>query len=562
MESTPLADQAHQGLYTKSNIRQSKSISLTRPYVSSRTRQRALSTASASSGSFAQSYNLNPASPNSVSDLASSDPLSHQSASSTSKPRKRLSMNFALPVLPDGISTTPRRSTSYGTSNSASATTTMPSPAAASNGGSANSSTLSAAYHHSATPSTSSINSTHTGSSISGTTGSHHHHAKTQSFSHVLTSPRHHQLSSTASPSTSPRHKQSTSVSYTHAHLKNMSTDSTASYGSDSSTYETPDTVEFYFSQLAFKERRVVELKDEIQRLQLLLKQAESEFQYYYNCAEQKLKTVIPNTPSTEDPNKALTATSTAENNTPMRTRRLSRIHSPFTFMDNLNEPRRQHKKSGSSISSSSTSHHSNSLSDSSQSSVETLAEPLHEKTSSAVYSNHNNYSMSHQHAVDSLYQPASTNCQQQSHDEEDSGDFLNKSRRVVEELGTQFWSLFEDIKNVTIGEEARDTSHDQDHYRRRSSGRHHTSSNNHYGNHNAMIVEEEPEVIVTGVSTNVQRRANASNSYSSTLRNSSSMQNIRRASQGGVADVMNSSSKHLCSVPETTSASNSYFVV
>ena len=76
------------------------------------------------------------------------------------------------------------------------------------------------------------------------------------------------------------------------------------------------------------------------------------------------------------------------------------------------------------------------------------------------------------------------------------------------------------------------------------------------------MIVEEEPEVVVTGVSTNVQRRATTSY-VGGGLRNSSSMQNLRRASQGGVAEVMNSSSKHLRSVPESvTSSSNSYFVV
>jgi hypothetical protein len=42
------------------------------------------------------------------------------------------------------------------------------------------------------------------------------------------------------------------------------------------------------------------------------------------------------------------------------------------------------------------------------------------------------------------------------------SKDYLNIGKRVVEELGTQFWGLFEDIKNVTIGEEARDASPEQ----------------------------------------------------------------------------------------------------
>ena len=34
--------------------------------------------------------------------------------------------------------------------------------------------------------------------------------------------------------------------------------------------------------------------------------------------------------------------------------------------------------------------------------------------------------------------------------------DVINMGKRVVEELGTQFWGLFEDIKNVTMGEEPR----------------------------------------------------------------------------------------------------------
>ena len=587
MEPSPVSDQApvHQGLYAKANIRQSKSISLSRPYISSRTRQRALSTANTTGPPTSLAPSLNLPSLGTDPEPVNSDPLSPQPASTTSKPRKRLSLGFALPVLPNGVTTTPRRNTSYTNSNNPSATSTPIAAGGASNSGAGTPSSIAPAYHHSATPSTSSISSIHTPSSISGPPASHH--AKTQSFSHALTSPRshHRQASSATSPSSSPKHRQSASVSYTRAHLKNMSTDSNASYGSDGSNYEAPDTVEFYFSQLAFKERRVVELKDEIQRLQMLLKQAESEFQYYYDRAEQKLRTVIPNNPITEEPGKPAVAAaaqtaSTAENTAQAKSRRLSRIHSPFTFIDNVTEPRR-HKQSASSISSTATSRHSNSLSDSSQSSVETASEPLHEKTSGVGYSSNSNptatnssnpnnpsnpsntYHASHQQAVDLLYQPAA-NHRQLGQFEEDSDDFLNKGRRVVEELGTQFWSLFEDIKNVTIGEEARDTGYDQDYRRRRSSGRHHPSHPQHHptGNSSAMIVEEEPEVVVTGVSTNVQRRATTSY-VGGGLRNSSSMQNLRRASQGGVAEVMNSSSKHLRSVPESvTSSSNSYFVV
>lgn len=38
----------------------------------------------------------------------------------------------------------------------------------------------------------------------------------------------------------------------------------------------------------------------------------------------------------------------------------------------------------------------------------------------------------------------------------------LHMGKRVVEELGTQFWSFIEDIKNVTVGDDARDPTNSQ----------------------------------------------------------------------------------------------------
>lgn len=40
------------------------------------------------------------------------------------------------------------------------------------------------------------------------------------------------------------------------------------------------------------------------------------------------------------------------------------------------------------------------------------------------------------------------------------TGDVLNMGKRVVEELGTQFWGFFDDIKNAAIGDDVRDHPH------------------------------------------------------------------------------------------------------
>lgn len=113
----------------------------------------------------------------------------------------------------------------------------------------------------------------------------------------------------------------------------------------------------------------------------------------------------------------------------------------------------------------------------------------------------------------------------------------FHKGRRVVEELGTQFWSFFEDIKNVTVGEEARDTTLVNTKPRRR-------------------FEEPAAEAVVSGVSATGSSLQRRSISGSSVVRPAVSMSSLgchsrEKSELGG---------KGLRSVPEVSS--NSYFIV
>lgn len=541
-------------IYSKANLRHSNSISLTRSYAP-RTRQRATSLAGA-----------NPLSEANTPPVAAPAPAAPSSTGAAHKGRKRLSMNFALPVVSSASAqspstTTPRRSSGY----------------------------------HPATP-----------------LATNPTHSKTLSYSHTLSSPigRNPLTTSPGSTSsTSPKHRQTASMSVGSsaaphslvtspssgrravAHnprAKNASIDSSESSSSSTITttnsisnshhpHHTPNShnesspsvsspgssnasaIEYYFSQLAYRERRVVELRDEIKRMQLQLRQAEDDLTEFRKQVPTELTPAgmqpqekpVP-APSNSGLSRSHTVAGTAAEEV-KSSRRLSYIHSPFTLMDSLStreEPKKHRlaassssiSSAGSSIISQKTTRHSNSLSDSSSSSVEVLdevkpmvASTLRKSQHSHSQSMHPN-GYAHSHHASSLYQ------HEDVPREAAEDDMFHKGRRVVEEIGSQFWSFFEDIKNVTVGEEARDTKA----YPERVSSLNPRKPRRRY---------EEPatEAVVTSVAgtstSNLQRRA------SSGIRASMSMGNLK-----GHAPEKDVAGKNLRSVPEASS--NSYYIV
>lgn len=495
-----------------------------------------------------------------ASSLAGTNPLSHAEPAPAIKTRKRLSMNFALPVVSYNASstqsptsaTTPRRSVS--------------------------------GFH---APSAPTSLSPHMGGSA---------HSKTQSFSHSGNSPtvrQPHTVNNNGSPnhnSASSNHRQSASVSFAspmsppnkahNSRSKNLSSDSNGSATSTSTTTNNSiantnssiaspstkvSTIEYYFSQLAYRERRVVELRDEISRMQLQLRQAEDDLTDFRKQVPAELMPQgMGPSPASEKPANAspglsrshtisgpTTSIASHKLSDDAKPRRSTHIHSPFTLMDSVaktSEPTRHRlaassssiSSAGSSILSHKAAHHSNSLSDSSSSSVEALDEvkPMVAPTiRSSIHGANQNTHHTPQHS--SLYQHEDLN-------DGAGGDMfhagLHTGRRVVEELGTQFWSFFEDIKNVTVGEAARDTTYVQD----QPMGVPPRKPRRRY---------EEPssEVIVTGVATSssLQRRG------STGVRTSISMGNLN-CHMRDKSEITNS--KNLRTVPEVSS--NSYYIV
>ena len=551
--------------YSKANIRQSNSVSMNsmnRPYTS-RTRQRAVSLADAHLA------------PETTSSHVPSESPTH---TIPPKPRKRLSMNFALPVF---------ASTSQGSSPNTSSAPRR------------------AGYHApSASMSVQPISA-----------ASSHNHSKTQSFSHSMNSPTVRQSPAVSHPpaqsSTPMKHRQAASVSFitsptNRAHnprSKNLSNDSNGSFSSTSTTTNsninnsTPSisssptsSIEYYFSQLAYRERRVVELRDEIKRMQLQLRQAEDDLAEFRNHVPTDLmpQTMTP-TSTPERPSNAATTLSRSHTisgtsstsshvNTPnkvsdeSKARRLSHIHSPFTIMDSVvktEEPKKHRlvtssssiSSAGSSILSSSNkaTRHSNSLSDSSNSSVEAVHEVKSTLAGPPSRSHHaqNFHSYSQQASFNPL-----DHSEQSVLSDAAGDDMFHKGRRVVEELGTQFWSFFEDIKNVTVGEEARDTTyappqrpqpsvHQQQQQQPRSNGMQMPPRKPR-----RRLEEPCPEVVVTGVasSSSVQRRA----STGMGMRGSVSMSNLNHHLPGSKTEV--GDKKLQRNAPEASF--NSYYIV
>lgn len=558
--------------YTKANLRQSQTISAVRSHPA-RTRARASSIAGANP--LEASPGTSPAA------NATPSPV-HPSAY---KGRKRLSMNFALPVIASANgstpSPTPRRSSGV-----------HPSPL--------------------------------------GTTPTH---IKTQSVSHSSpTYSRGGPLPATspgqASSSISPKHRQSFSVSFApissagalaaakspptarkshNTKSKNLSNDSNSSSTSnttttphnnnikDSSTASTDDsadttsspsskasTIEYYFSQLAYRERRVVELRDEIKRMELQLRQAEADLTDFRKQVPADLVPPMQQPqqqqqqPSPQQQDKQYSSglsrshTVSGISAEDSRARRLSLLHSPLTLMDSFatrEEPRKHRvaassssiSSAGSSILSNKTTRHSNSLSDSSNSSVEVLDEvkPMVVPSLRSSHSSHHGghqYSQSY-HQSSYTHQPHDSSLYQ--HDipsEAAEDDMFHKGRRVVEEIGSQFWSFFEDIKNVTVGEEARDTLAHHQHLQLQQPER--MSTLNVRKQAHRRFDEPQTEAVVTSIAGStggLQRRA------SSGVRSSMSMGNLNCMLEKDSGNHGHAG-KSLRPVPEVNS--NSYYIV
>lgn len=303
--------------------------------------------------------------------------------------------------------------------------------------------------------------------------------------------------------------------------------------------------IEYYFSQLAFRERRIVELRDEIKRMQQKLKQAEVDLEEFKK--QVPTSDLMPR--QQQGVGQLPTSASSAGGRSQSQSRRLVIAHSPLVLVDNpsphktpssaggsggsSNAPlsrqgslaRRQHAQpvhtpvlthhhqhyaQGSqptSASSSFSSRHSNSLSDSSTSSVtSSIIDPLMEadeedcNTSAATIATPASSAHAtprkdvpvvpavmvpppHSTSIDNstpFGEPPITPLHSELYPQSPTADgvytglydpkynptapgarpadqVLHLGKRVVEELGTQFWSFIEDIKNVTVGDDARD---------------------------------------------------------------------------------------------------------
>lgn len=165
-----------------------------------------------------------------------------------------------------------------------------------------------------------------------------------------------------------------------------------------------------YLSELAAKERRVVELKDELKRMQEALKAAERDLKNFRESAVSALGPPVKSAGSSH------------------YTLQTSEAHGRSDSLDNrplLEE----------------------------QDQVEVKEE------SQALISRERAISPDPSHPIKalnmSLYDRGASQLPP-------TGDVLNMGKRVVEELGTQFWGFFDDIKNAAIGDDVRDHPHRQ----------------------------------------------------------------------------------------------------
>lgn len=376
--------------YTQANIRQSNSISLGRSSYT-QARQRAASLSHPDSGAT-QTF------------------PSEQTAITTPRQRKRLSINFSLPVVGSSSSLGAQNVTAAGSVTTGAPRRTRPS------------------HSHSASVSLPPLpNSLFTGfpNGVSARQP-------------VATSPN-----SNPSPPAN-RHKQSASVSHIPSDFSpsTSSTTSNTSINNSIPSSNKASAIEYYFSQLAYRERRVVELRDEIKRMELQLRQAEDDLSEFRKQVPSELMPMG----GASTPRSGLSRSNTYSNSTaitpPSAVGAARGGLVPYS-LDSVaalpDEPKRPALLSSAS-SPSDRSNHSNSLSDSSQSSAD-VREELKLRGGLPL-------PPSRQHPVSAhpLYQQQQSGAQGPDSNPE---DVLHKGRRVAEEIGNQFWSFLDDMKGA-----------------------------------------------------------------------------------------------------------------
>lgn len=319
-------------------------------------------------------------------------------------------------------------------------------------------------------------------------------------------------------------------VGHSH-HQPSFSLSSNFSSGSAYPSAAASSAIEYYFSQLAYRERRIVELRDEIKRMQQKLKQAEDDLEDFKKQVPTRDIVRPDNTSNTIAVPLPSNTNSGLKRSVSQHNKRLVISHSPLTLVDNPSSnvtqgSRRSSYPMTAHVSNSSTSttssRHSNSPSDSSTSSMtssileeeegNTTMTTLGSVSSSGTPRKSKNYinttgdfgagssfvptvssgpgstlSASKTHGLGFNQDGSNFDLEAASANNESAPNFddeayysvggvhtglydkhipqgpgttdqvLHLGKRVVEELGTQFWSFIEDIKNVATGDDARD---------------------------------------------------------------------------------------------------------
>lgn len=395
MESTATQDQ-HPDLatpnYSKPSVLRTSSVS---------SRHRA-SSASSTSNSIVTSTS----SPDDVASSSSPTGSIIATPPPPSSGRKRLSINFALPVLPS-----------------------LSSPLASTTGA-----TL---------PTASTASATNGASSLRRNRSLHTHSASVSLPPLAGSTPSSRQLSSPNSSSTTTTtssppnsaaarssHKPSASVSY---ETSSMSSGLSSPPGSTKPT----SAIETYFSQLAYKERRVNDLREQIKQLEGLLREAEEDFSEFRVRVPSELASTVGTTISSTVPaapaagsagaahpglSTPKTALSRSNTFTSSRISPPSKNGAPFSLdgamSDAHPQPYQPPNKRHSLITSPGAGLLGGGLSRSNS-----VSEGSHEFNAG-------------------LPLPPSKNHYQQQ--PADSSDVFNKGRKVVEEIGTQFWSFID----------------------------------------------------------------------------------------------------------------------
>lgn len=402
-----LAQDPSVATYAAANLKQSQSISMARPSAHILSRQRAASI----SGSLANDGATYP---------------SESSITSTPKQRKRLSINFALPVVSSAASTT--LAPQAGATTGPSAPSTAASSAAPRRGR--------PSHSHSASVSLPPLPDMIGGPAVAA-----------RQPQQQTSSPK------STTPSPQLKHRYSASVS----HISNDSglstpTSSTSSINNNNLPSSKVSAIEYYFSQLAYRERRVVELRDEIKRMELQLRQAVDDLEEFRKNVPSELAPMSSSVPSggLSTPRTALSRSNTYSANSispPSASATARAAQRPF-MLDHVaalpDEPRRPLALSSTSSPNSTdqSPRHSNSLSDSSASSADTPGELKH-----GFMANSSSLGgglpmppsrTQHVNPMHPGYPPGA---------EGTGDDVFHKGRRVAEEIGTQFWSFFDEKK-------------------------------------------------------------------------------------------------------------------